>query len=556
VKAPESFAGIQRSRRFWLSLVALTGFIAGLAVSEARVVLTRPLHELAHKIKDKFLPRGRSESDAAHLIAKQYRDNQSRIALDRELDTALLPFRIRSLPANATERVAAVSGGVTMVGRRLLIMDRLGSFFQCADDCSEITKAPIPSIPNNIVQYASEPDPRIDEKSFRAHSVRFSSSMNMLAVSHEYFDPTLPSTRFAVSVIELDPDTLQPGAAWATVFLSEPEPHGSNDEAGGALAWGSAGKLFVAVGEYGTEAEKAQDPNSAFGKIFEIDVRSQSHRLVALGFRNPEGLALSETLGLIAVQHGPEGGDRLDQVTEGGNYGWPNVTLGTEYHRYSYEPNPDVGRLGGFLPPIFAWVPSIAPSGMIEARDFDKRWDGDLLVASLKGQRLYRLRPDHGRVVYSEPIFIGKRIRDLAAMKPGVLALWTDDAQIIVLSVDREKLAADRRLPFVRSQALIDSCMFCHHFGKTNESDFAPSLSGVFGRPIASDRFLYSAGLRRIGGVWTADSLRRFLSDPDGFASGTSMPNPQIAQVAPNQIDEIVADLERLAREPSEGDVR
>ena len=546
-----------KARIFWIAFAAALGLFSGYAIGRFKVLPTGPVETFAQNIEDKVHrsrrpePSRRPASAAAELVSKQYQVNESKT--DRKLDTAWLPFRLRSVSVHAPG-AAMEAGGVTMAGERLLVMDRLGDFFQCADACQELTPLPLPPIPNNIREYVSYTDFPLNERIFRAHCVRYSSSMHMLAVSHDVYDSDLRSTRLAVSVIDLDPTTLQAGGSWITVFLTEPIPYGTNDQAGGALAWGGDGKLFLTVGDFKTgdfktEAVKApQDPNSSFGKAFEIDVRAQTRRLLSSGLRNPEGLAMTKSLGLVVVASGPQGGDRLDKIVEGGNYGWPNVTLGTDYHKYSYEGRQDGGRLNGYVSPIYAWVPSIAPSEVIELRDFDERWDGDLLVASLKAQRLFRLRLDGSRVVYSEPIFMDKRIRDLVVMKPRVLALWTDDAQVILMSVDDEKLEADHREPPSLSPVLLGQCLYCHHFGPTNQSDLAPSLTGLLGRPIASDGFVYSAGLRKVGGIWTEDALRRFLSDPAGFANGTPMPQMHLE---PKEIDEIVAEFERLGREAS-----
>ena len=100
------------------------------------------------------------------------------------------------------------------------------------------------------------------------------------------------------------------------------------------------------------------------------------HRVLSWGHRNPEGLTLSESLGLLSVEHGPEGGDRLLAIADGANYGWPNVSLGTDYHRYSFGGSESVGRLDGYTTPLFARVPSIAPSELMEVHGFDKRWRG------------------------------------------------------------------------------------------------------------------------------------------------------------------------------------
>jgi cytochrome c2 len=175
--------------------------------------------------------------------------------------------------------------------------------------------------------------------------------------------------------------------------------------------------------------------------------------------------------------------------------------------------------------PLFAWVPSIAPTNVIEVKSFDRRWNGDLLVGSLKAMSLFRFRRTEGRVLYAEPIWIGQRIRDLAQLRDGTIVLWTDDSDLLFLSVDGKELSRNERPAIRVSQDLNNACMYCHHFGPTSPSDFAPSLTDLFGREIASDNFRYSAGLRAKQGTWTEEALREFLRDPSGFAEGTVMPN-------------------------------
>ena len=87
-------------------------------------------------------------------------------------------------------------------------------------------------------------------------------------------------------------------------------------------------------------------------------------------------------------------------------------------------------------------------SNLIEIANFHPAWDGDLLVASLRAQTLFRLRRDGDRrIVYSEPIVLGQRLRDIAALPDGTLVLWTDEARLMFVSVDRGRLAINRRPP-------------------------------------------------------------------------------------------------------------
>jgi aldose sugar dehydrogenase len=265
------------------------------------------------------------------------------------------------------------------------------------------------------------------------------------------------------------------------------------------------------------------------------------------GHRNPEGLTFLKSGQLFSTEHGPRGGDELNVIVEGSNYGWPKVTLGTAYEDYDWNGATTVGRHAGYAAPLFAWVPSIGVSQLIELHDFHPRWNGDLLVASLKALALFRLRLEAGRVLYSEPIWVGQRIRDLAQTEDGTIVLWTDDTQLLFVRVDSDQLIEQQRFPRVVSDT-VGACMVCHHLGPTNSTDFAPTLSNLLDRPIASDEFRYSAGLRTRRENWTKALLREFLSDPAKFASGTSMPNPGLDQT---QLDDVVNTLVRLSSSAS-----
>ena len=139
-----------------------------------------------------------------------------------------------------------------------------------------------------------------------------------------------------------------------------------------------------------------------------------------MGLRNAEGLTFTNSGRLIAADNGPRGGDGLDIITEGSNYGWPRVSLGTTYDSYEFSggsfsmgkyrswshTDPSlVGRIIGYTTPLFAWVPSVAPTQLIQIQNFDPRSDGDLLVGSMKGSSLFRIRLEDGHVLYSEQSF-------------------------------------------------------------------------------------------------------------------------------------------------------
>jgi cytochrome c2 len=482
--------------------------------------------------------------DPKEVPSRQYSYDTEKTVLDKNIDTALLPLKIKGIRISDHYPVPKVAGGITTIGDIVIVLDRLGNIYSCRPDEGIIAKLPFPALPNNIDDYVLQPGARLDVRTFRSYSIKFMDTAKLLAVSHEYYDKQYRKTRMAVSVISIDTNSIRPIGAWRTIWLSDAEPEGPNEASGGKLATDGSDKIVLTVGDYLIPAPiVAQDPNSTFGKIIEISVSTQTVKKLSLGHRNPQGLVLTRTGALLSTEHGPAGGDELNLITEGSNYGWPNVTLGTDYGTYGWKEDSLVGKHTDYTAPLFAWVPAIAVSNLIQVEGFHPRWEGDLLVASLKAETLFRLRWVGTKILYSEPIWIGQRIRDIAQLKNGTLVLWTDDTQLQFISVDQEKLETNKRPSVSISSVMYSACMFCHHFGSTNVTDAAPTLSNLFERKIGSDNFRYSAALRNKEGTWTEKNLREFLSKPDKFANGTSMPQPTLNQ---EDIDEIIQALKNV----------
>ena len=164
--------------------------------------------------------------------------------------------------------------------------------------------------------------------------------------------------------------------------------------------------------------------NVSYGKTLLIDMYTGAASTFTTGHRNQEGLYIDPTGNIWSSEHGPKGGDELNLLVKDRNYGWPIVTYGTNYDAMPWPLNPHPGRHDGFEAPVYAWVPSVGLSSITSVRKklFD-RWKGDLLVASLGGMSIWRVRTDRGRVVTAERIEIGERIRDLIEDEEGRLIL-------------------------------------------------------------------------------------------------------------------------------------
>ena len=160
--------------------------------------------------------------------------------------------------------------------------------------------------------------------------------------------------------------------------------------------------------------------------------------LYAHGFRDPEGAALNPATGeLWMVEHGPQGGDELNIVRGGRDYGWPDVSYGVQYdaRQTGGRTNVPVGNGKSSMPgveePVYFWVPSIAPSGMaFYTADLFPAWKGNLFVGALAGQHLVRLVLDGNRVIAEEKLLTDRkqRIRDVRQGPDGALYVLAGDS--------------------------------------------------------------------------------------------------------------------------------
>jgi glucose/arabinose dehydrogenase len=154
----------------------------------------------------------------------------------------------------------------------------------------------------------------------------------------------------------------------------------------------------------------------------------------AHGFKDPEGAALHPQTGdLWAIDHGPQGGDEINIVRPGRDYGWPAVSYGTQYDARQADGRKNVpvgngkGRMNGVEEPIYYWVPSIAPSGMMfYTGDLFPQWKGDLFVGAMAGQHLVRLVLKGERVVAEERLLADRkqRIREVRQGPDGAIYIF------------------------------------------------------------------------------------------------------------------------------------
>lgn len=535
----------QRSgiKRFAFPILCLgIAFVAGGLAFKYKPFPYPQIVDFAKKTRQKLAAR---KLDPSAEIARQYtRSDIAPEATSKTIDTALFPFISSSLNASAGQPFPVYSGSLVIIDDKPVIMDWMGGIYLA--DKGRIVPKEFPPLPNGRDAFIRSGFAPLNSGNLKVHDAEYIAATHTLAVAHELFDAERELPQMAVSLIAIDPATLAPAGAWRTIYKSDfiPTERYVAQAGGGRLAVRSPEKLLLTMGDYNLDGvfepppTVSQNPASSFGKILEIDVKTGAHRTVSSGHRNPQGLVVTQAGDIFSTEHGPAGGDEMNQIVEGADYGWPTATLGTDYGTYSWPNARDLSRHRGYTMPTFAWVPSIGVSNLIEVHGLGERWDGDLLVSSLKAQSLFRLRMNAGHVVYSEPIFIGRRIRDIAQLSKGTIVLWTDEAELITLDVDGPVLASDRRGGDNAAMTKLVSCMVCHHLDATGPLHLAPSLANVFGRPIAQDNFArYTPALKAKQGTWTAENLTAFITDPVAFAPGTAMPK---LGLDPQQIAEIV----------------
>jgi len=218
---------------------------------------------------------------------------------------------------------------------------------------------------------------------------------------------------------------------------------------GSRLAFDEGGYLFFSVGDRQApprgdlESHPAQDPSNHHGTINRIHddgripednpfVGQSGHEpsIWSYGHRNPQGLTIDPESGdLWITEHGPQGGDELNLVERGMNYGWPVVGYGVNYG--SGEAIHEGTMREGWANPSHVWVPSIGTSGlMMYTGDEFPEWRGDLLAGGLSGGRVDRLIMEGSEVVLDETVVHGRgRVRDLEQGPDGFIYVAIDDRQ-------------------------------------------------------------------------------------------------------------------------------
>ena len=201
------------------------------------------------------------------------------------------------------------------------------------------------------------------------------------------------------------------------------------------IAFAPDGTMFVSSGER-FQFDPAQDPNVDLGKIIHMTAEGQriGGRYYSLGHRNVLGLAFAPDGRLWETEMGPRGGDELNLILQGRNYGWPRVSYGSHYDGRDI---PDDHKSRGFEEPKLWWNPSISPGSLlIYTGDLFPQWKGDAFIGALSGEALIHARIRGDQATKADQWDMGSRIRAVDEGPRGEIYLLEDDAGARLLRLE------------------------------------------------------------------------------------------------------------------------
>mgnify|MGYP001230543895 CR=1 FL=1 len=185
-----------------------------------------------------------------------------------------------------------------------------------------------------------------------------------------------------------------------------------------------------------------QDDNSIFGKVLFINLNTKDYFIYSKGHRNAQGLAVKKNI-ILSSEHGPKGGDEINNIMFKKNYGWPKASYGVSYDNLrNYQKS---HKENSYEEPIKVFVPSIGISEIMFLPDtFHKKWENNVLITSLADKSIYRAKFEDStftKILYLEKIYIGERIRDIKYIydKNIIILALEDSGSLGILKIDEQR---------------------------------------------------------------------------------------------------------------------
>ena len=369
---------------------------------------------------------------------------------EKKVDTRQFPQQTRAPYHHATDWTVTVLGkdlragwaSLRLPSGRLLISEHLPGalrLLQVSDGSGGKLSAPLTGLEDlklttpTMILMDVQPDPDYA----RNHTIFFTYA--------EYLDKTVYNTAVARAVVDEGAGALRDVKTILTTvpYFPNDQTQNAGGKTGGRIAIGPDGFLYVSIGDRDNAGTRpwgvAQVLDTHLGKILRITrdgepapgnpfigKKGALPEIWAYGLRSPEGLAFGPDGSLWETEHGPRGGDELNRIEKGRNYGWPIITHGVDYSARTVGDN--LVAKDGMEQPVYYWSPSVAPSGLAFYTGKSKAWAGSIFIPMLNGRQLTRLKLVDGKVVEEEAMLteLKTRIRDVR-MGPGdSITVFTD----------------------------------------------------------------------------------------------------------------------------------
>jgi glucose/arabinose dehydrogenase len=188
---------------------------------------------------------------------------------------------------------------------------------------------------------------------------------------------------------------------------------------------------YVTIGDLGFPGIDDRSKRGDLGSIFKVTANQVTR--ISQGHRNAQGIVLYNGKDLLAAEHGPRGGDELNLIKPGSDYGWPFVTYGEPYSSGDYVKPTKTGTHAGYVEPLKYWVPSIAPTELVQLPATGwGQWSGALVLGTLRENALVFMKLDNKfNVTQTQLVDVGNRVRDLELTKAGNLIATTDEGRLL-----------------------------------------------------------------------------------------------------------------------------
>lgn len=252
-------------------------------------------------------------------------------------------------------------------------------------------------------------------------------------VSYPRYDRIRACVNVVLGAYQIDLGAKPSVKRTATWFTSKPcVPVGTVQQAAGRIEVIDKSSVYMTVGDLGFTKIDQVKTRQDLGSVFKIS-KSKVEK-ISQGHRNQQGILLIGS-DLYTSEHGPRGGDELNLITRGQDYGWPAVSYGQPYTSEDYIKPGVTGSHEGFTKPLTYWVPSVAPTELVQLPNSWGQWSSQIVMGTLREESLIFIQlTDRSTVGQIRVVNVGERIRDLEISSAGLLIATTDSGKLLIIS--------------------------------------------------------------------------------------------------------------------------